>query len=584
MAPRRRPLVALLAPLLLLPLLSVPAPAPANRCLWATAIISSFWALEVLPLAVTSLLPLVLYPALGVLPAAAVSTNYFKDKIVLFFGGLVVAAALESVELHRRMALRVLVAFGTKPPQLLLGFMSATAFLSMWMSNTATAAMMMPIAEGVLQQLEAAAAAAAAAAAPAAPSPAALQRVGKALMLAVAWSANIGGMATLTGTGPNLVLAGDFTDLYPAGPGLSFAHWLAFALPLAVAFLLCAWQLLVRAMLRHSRGLYDTDAAAAAIRMQYAALGPMSFRERLVLGDFAALAVLWITRDPKFIPGWGSLFERGFVSDGTVAALMAILLFALPAEKPRGCRPPARHLVGPTRASDPTLLDGQEPTSTAAVQLEAVPPPDANASAPAADAADAVATPPPRKRPLARCDGGGAPSEALVEWAVVARLLPWGVVLLLGGGFAVADACVASGLSAYVGESLVSLRTLPPALVAVLLMLIVSATTAVTSNVATASIFVPVVAGLADSCDVHPLRFMLPVTLTCSLAFVLPVSTPPNALAFSSGRLRVRDMVGLGVCMNLIGIALIALALHTTGELLFELGSVPAWAGNRSSL
>ena len=380
--------VRVVAPLLH-PLLSVPAPVPANRCLWATAIISSFWALEVQPLAVTSLLPLVLYPALGVLPAAAVSTNYFKDKIVLFFGGLVVAAALESVELHRRMALRVLVAFGTKPPQLLLGFMSATAFLSMWMSNTATAAMMMPIAEGVLQQLEAAAAAAAAA--PAAPSPAALQRVGKALMLAVAWSANIGGMATLTGTGPNLVLAGDFTDLYPAGPGLSFAHWLAFALPLAVAFLLCAWQLLVRAMLRHSRGLYDTDAAAAAIRAQYAALGPMSFRERLVLGDFAALAVLWITRDPKFIPGWGSLFERGFVSDGTVAALMAILLFALPAEKPRGCRPPARHLVGPTRASDPTLLDGQEPTSTAAVQLEAVPPPDATASAPAADAADAVA-------------------------------------------------------------------------------------------------------------------------------------------------------------------------------------------------
>ena len=404
-------------------------------------------------------------------------------------------------------------------------------------------------------------------------------------MLAVAWSANIGGMATLTGTGPNLVLAGDFTDLYPAGPGLSFAHWLAFALPLAVAFLLCAWQLLVRVMLRHSRGLYDTDAAAAAIRTQYAALGPMSFRERLVLGDFAALAVLWITRDPKFIPGWGSLFERGFVSDGTVAALMAILLFALPAEKPRGCRPPARHLVGPTRASDPTLLDGQEPTSTARCSSRRcrsrTPPRGRRRRMHRCHSCRRAAA---EKAAVARCDGGGAPSEALVEWAVVARLLPWGVVLLLGGGFAVADACVASGLSAYVGESLVSLRTLPPALVAVLLMLIVSATTAVTSNVATASIFVPVVAGLADSCDVHPLRFMLPVTLTCSLAFVLQVSTPPNALAFSSGRLRVRDMVGLGVCMNLIGIALIAVALHTTGELLFELGEVPAWAGNRSSL
>ena len=239
--------IVVLAPLVVLPLILLDPEQPSvGRMAWTIALMAIFWATEALPVAVSSMLPLVLLPALGIMPAERVANNYFKDMCVLFFGGLVVAAALEAVGLHRRIALKVLLTCGTKPAQLLLGFMSATAFLSMWMSNTATTAMMMPIVEAVLQQLEAAAAAGEAAAAGATgavagaaaggvvgPPPAALERVGKALVLGVAYAANIGGMATLTGTGPNLILAGDLAALYPAAPGLSFAAWLAFAFPRA---------------------------------------------------------------------------------------------------------------------------------------------------------------------------------------------------------------------------------------------------------------------------------------------------------------------------------------------------------------
>ena len=202
-----------IGPIVVLPLLLI-EPAIAGRCAWATAVIAILWATEALPIAVTSLLPLVLFPLLGVAPAERMSRNYFADKIVLFFGGLVVACALKAVALHRRMALRVLLLFGSRPPWLLLGFMSSTAFLSMWMSNTATAAMMMPIAEAVITQLEAAPAGTNSR--PQAVSESERQRVakdlGKALVLGVAYAANIGGMATLTGTGPNLVLAGQVRE------------------------------------------------------------------------------------------------------------------------------------------------------------------------------------------------------------------------------------------------------------------------------------------------------------------------------------------------------------------------------------
>ena len=222
---------------LALPLLALPGPAgtqsaAVGRTAWSIAVMGGFWAFELLPIAVTALLPLFLFPLLGIMPAQAVSQSYFQDKNVLFFGGLVVAAALECVRAHERIALTTLLLFGTRPRQLLLGFMAATAFLSMWMNNTATTAMMMPIAEAVLSSLEETAGACEGSGR-ASGRRALRESLGKALMLGVAWSANIGGMGTLTGTGPNIVLAGGFATMFPEAPALSFAAWLAFATRLA---------------------------------------------------------------------------------------------------------------------------------------------------------------------------------------------------------------------------------------------------------------------------------------------------------------------------------------------------------------
>ena len=605
--------VLALSPLVALPLLAI-SPASAGRAAWATFVIASLWATEALPIAVTSLLPIVLFPLLGVVPADRVSRNYFADKIVLFFGGLIVASALEAVCLHRRMALRVLLLFGTRPPWLLAGFMCATAFLSMWMSNTATAAMMMPIAESVISQLEAAPRAAAGAAARSAASADAARMpnaegederaarcLGKALVLGVAYAANIGGMATLTGTGPNLVLAGQLTTLYEGADGLSFASWLGFALPLSMLVLAMAWALLWLFFLSRHATTYDASGTARALQREYLLLGgrvcsdclalidglgdlallalmvlvtspaarigprlvsgPISFRETLVLFDFGCLALLWITRHPKIIPGWGELFGwQEFVTDGTTSAAMALLLFVLPAEPPAICaiytrgalrrwaRMPEQPVLSEISLSiaSPSRVQVEESVAEATAAAPAAAP--ASAASCASSVTDestsarsksvAAASPPPSPPPLpatsplppslssppppspppsAQAPARIAPSSsssALLEWSDVQRTLPWGVILLLGGGFALADAVVASGLSRLIGAELSILGSLPTNLVALVLMLIVSACTSVASNVATANIFIPVVAGLADSMGVHPLVFMLCTTLT----------------------------------------------------------------------
>ena len=213
--------------------------------------------------------------------AEQISHNYFKDKIVLFFGGLVVAAALEAVHLQKRIALRVLMLFGARPAQLMLGFMCSTAFISMWMSNTATAAMMMPIAEAVLQQLSTSIVRR-----PSNPGMVdearpdrRFAKLGKALILSIAYAANIGGLATLTGTGPNLVLAGDVTSLYPDSPGIGFAGWMGFAFPLSCLLLACAWLLFVVTMLRGSSTLYQASRVVTQLKAEYARLGPIGWGE-----------------------------------------------------------------------------------------------------------------------------------------------------------------------------------------------------------------------------------------------------------------------------------------------------------------
>ena len=390
--------------------------------------------------------------------------------------------------------------------------------------------------------------------------------------------------------------------------------------------------------------------------------------------DFVLLALLWVSRDPKIIPGWGAAFTPGHVTDGTaarpgalvgrawfrllrllvgrlsargrstqgeadslgakllprprvlgvaapkaasstefgcghttgtVAITMALLLFALPSRPPRCPAAVARALarvrsrgvrgiysvrgnlcaeIEPmAAASELAEATGTAPAVAAAVILRTAAghrrfealrelSPDAGGEAAAAAAAAAIAGPASGTRPRA------SEGEALVSWPQVQARLPWGVLLLFGGGFAVADGCAVSGISARVGENLSVLHSLPPSASVVLLMLVVSCSTAVTSNVATASIFVPVVAALAETMHLHPLYFMMPVALTCSLAFVLPVSTPPNAMAFATGRIQVADMVGVGLGLNAIGIGVVLVGLLTSGTAIFGLDELPYWA------
>ena len=342
-----------LTPLILSPLLLYGAgdpgfPAPAARTLGTTVLIATYWATEALPLAVTAMLPLVLLPLLGVQPGKDVARSYFQDTNLLFLGGLMVASAIEKANLHRRIALRVLLAVGTEPRQLYLGFMLACGFLSMWISNTAATAMMIPIARTLIESIEEADAhpvsppprldeisidQGTAGRRPACPvpdqdsvetragrgsgggaeggGPTPLQLYTKGLLLSIAYASSIGGIATLTGTGPNLVFSGAITKIFPGAPEVSFAKWMAFACPVSITLMLIVWAWMCylfatpkRRSLSNGGGQQDAlpTVAPEEVWRQYRSLGPLSYQERMVLGHFIVLTFLWIMRNPLVVP------------------------------------------------------------------------------------------------------------------------------------------------------------------------------------------------------------------------------------------------------------------------------------------
>jgi sodium-dependent dicarboxylate transporter 2/3/5 len=453
-----------------------------------------WWMTEAIPLAATALLPVVLFPLLGIMDGRAVAPVYVNHVVFLFLGGFVVALAMERWGLHERIALRVLTAVGTRPGRLLFGFMLASAFLSMWISNTATAMMMVPIAGAVLASLGEGARSA-------------QRRIGVALALGIAYGASVGGLATLVGTPPNPLFVQVFAIQFPAAPEIGFARWLVFAAPLSVVFLLVAWVVLAWRYVRGIPVLLDP----AVLRERKAALGPMSFEERVVLADFVALALLWMTRSDLelggvVLPGWERLLPAAVgLNDGTVAVALALLLFVIPSRAGDGAR--------------------------------------------------------------------------VMDWET-ARGLPWGIVLLFGGGFALAQGFTDSGLSSWLGERLSAASGLHPLLLVVTICLMTTFLTELTSNTATAQMLLPVLAALSLSVGVHPLLLMVPGTLACSLAFMLPVATPPNAIVFGTGRVRIADMARTGFVLNLAGVVLAALLMWTLGRAVFgiELGEMPEWA------
>lgn len=471
-----------------------PAQPAVTACAAVAAWMAAWWITEAVPLAVTALLPVALFPLLGVASGKQVSSAYFNHIIFLFIGGFLLAIAMQRWQLHRRIALRILMVFGRSAAGLMTGFMVATAFLSMWISNTATAMLMTPVALAVILNLEGS------------HGPAPTRPFSVAVLLAIAYSASIGGMATLIGTPPNLSFARILQISFPDAPDISFARWFLFALPLCLALLACAGVLL---HLLFTRKL-DFDLDRAVFQREYARLGPVGREEKIVLAAFLAMAGLWMFRAPielggVTVPGWSGLFAHpGYFNDGTVAIAVSALFFAIPAS-------------------------------------------------------------------------GGA--GRILELDAIAEL-PWHIVLLFGGGFALATGFVESGLSAYLANTLGGLKAVPVVVVVAAVALLVTFLTELTSNTATTEMFLPVLAALAVAIQVNPLALMLPATLAASCAFMLPVATPPNAIIFGTNRVSVMEMARAGIGLNLVGTLLIVTACYLWAPAVFDfaLDELPAWA------
>lgn len=464
-----------LGPLLFLLVVALPtggldgdAELVAGVALWMAV----WWVSEAVPLAATALIPIVLFPVLGVQSVKDVTPNYANHMVFLFFGGFVLALAVEASNLHERAALTVLSRVGSSPRRLIWGFLVVTAGLSMWLSNTATTLMLLPIAAGVAARINDAGA-------------------GSRLFLAVAYGASVGGMATLVGTPPNLVLAGMAPELLPGLPAISFGGWMLFGLPVVIV-------LIPILGLRLGRGLSEETGGAGAIESALRALGAMTTHEKRAALLFAATAAAWITR-PGFdfgvlhLPGWGALLPAGaVVSDAVPAVAAAILATLLPAGNGNGRR--------------------------------------------------------------------------MLTWVEVHDGVPWGILLLFGGGFALADAVRTSGLDDWLAELLGGLAGLPLPLVILTICLVATFTTELTSNTATATLLMPVMAALSGVLDVPPYLLMVAATLSCSCAFMLPVATPPNAIVMGSGRVTTRVMAREGLWLNLVIAVVLTVMVLTWGR------------------
>ena len=433
----------------------------------STLWIATWWITEAIPIEVTSLLPIVLFPLTGALPIRETTTSFGHPYIFLYIGGFILAIAIERWNLHKRIALNIIYLIGTNVTRIILGFMIATAFLSMWISNTATSVMMLPIGMAIISQLK--------------DNPATIEDenlvFGKALMLSIAYSASLGGIATLIGTPPNLVLAGIVKETY--GVEITFSRWIMIGLPISILLLFICWKYLTTIAFSFQQKAFP--GGKEEIERQLKALGRISYEEKWVMAVFTVTALAWICRSfllSKLLPG---------IDDTIIAVMAAVALFLIPAER--------------------------------------------------------------RKH------------RSILTWSESVRI-PWGILLLFGGGLALEEGFKSSGLASFFGNQLTLFTGI--ALIVLLLILVaaVNFLTEITSNLATTAMLLPILAPLALTIDVHPYILMVGATVAASCAFMLPVATPPNAVVFGSGYLRIPDMVRAGIWMNLLSIILIAIIIY----------------------
>ncbi|CAN9508128.1 unnamed protein product [Ophioblennius macclurei] len=623
----RKLILVVFIPLSLLPLPLI-HPTSEACCAYVLMVTAVYWVSEAVPLGAAALVPAFLYPLFGVLKSSEVAAEYCKDTTLLLMGVICLAASIEKWNLHKRIALRMVMIAGAKPGMLVLGFMCCTVFLSMWLSNTSTTAMVMPIAEAVLQQLICTGLADSHDDSDTADSPEEdsaasgkeenleknqlellyrndnndctkqelstlkesrtgevngfglkpianqefarhanghlpqvaieipnVKRVKmrrdsqyptkrdhmicKCLSLSITYAATIGGLITITGTSTNLIFAEQFNTRYPDAKVINFGTWFIFSFPIALIMLVLTWLWLhflflgcnfrETCSLSKKRKTRREMLSEKRIHEEYSKLGPISYPEVVTGVFFILMTLLWFTREPGFVPGWTSLFEKkGYRTDATVSVLLGFLLFLIPARRPFSSSSSSNNY----KNSD----DNSE----------------------------------------------SDPLAPMITWKDFQRLMPWEIVILVGGGYALAAGCKVSGLSVWIGRQLEPMSGLPPWAVTLLACLLVSAVTEFASNPATLTVFLPILSALSETLQINPLHTLIPSTMCVSFGVMLPVGNPPNAIVFSYGHVKISDMVKAGFGVNLIGVAVVMLAITTWGTPLFSLTEFPAWAMSRN--
>lgn len=537
-------LFVVLYPLVLLPVFLLNNIA-ALRCLYVVLLMAGYWVLEALPLPVTSLLPMVLFPLMGVLDSDKTSLCYLKETNMMFVGGLIIAIAVEHCNLHTRVALHVIKLVGCSPKKLNLGLITVTMFVSMWISNTAATAMMIPIIEATLKELES-------------------QGIGNmyeddiaeigddahekrqsrnqevvetkrptrttmCYFISTAYAASIGGNGCIVGSGTNLTFKGIYETSFPNSPGVEFAKWMMVNIPLMLImmYLSLAWlQFWFMGLFRpHSKdakkirvGTQGEIVARKLICQKIEEMGPMSFHEASVAVCFVLSVLLWFFRKPQFITGWAELITQHKVKDATAALIVVMLFFIIPA------KPDFIHIF----SKDET------------------------------------------KRPK-------TPSPALLTWKIVQQKLPWGLIFLLGGGFALAEGSKASGMNHFIVLYLGDVVTLPRIAIMVIACLLACLLTQFSSNIAVCNVILPVMAEISEVANIHPMYLMMPAALSCSFAYCLPVSTPPNAIAAAPCNMPSSEMAKVGAGVAVISLLVLFCVFPLLAPLIWDVDTVPDW-------
>ncbi|WP_235357024.1 SLC13 family permease [Bacillus alveayuensis] len=438
----------------------------------STTWIAIWWITEAIPIPATSLLPIILFPLTGALDVGTTTSSYGNDVIFLFMGGFLIALTMERWNLHKRIALSIISMIGTNMERLVFGFMLATAFLSMWISNTATAMMMVPIGTAIVYKVKEAVSKENLAS-----KTNDAETFAKALMLGIAYSASIGGLGTLIGTPPNALFAAVAGELFDVT--ISFSTWMLFGVPIAALLLIGSWYYLTKIAFKMK--LKNFPGGKEVIQSELKSLGKLSFEEKIIFTVFLFTSIAWISRSfilSKWIPG---------INDTIIALIGAVILFAIPSKN--------------------------------------------------------------------------KPGAFLLDWETVKKL-PWGILLLFGGGLAIAAGFKETGLAQWIGEKMTLVSGIHFILILVVVTTIVIFLTEITSNTATATMILPIMASLASAIGVHPYALMVASAIAASCAFMLPVATPPNAVVFGSNYLKIGDMARAGFWLNVVSIIVIAFLIY----------------------